>query len=299
MGARHGSLFDELWGQALDPSYAARYAHRATEEPAHGLRRLAGRPSRSAVALALVGLLLGFEMHQLGRSVGTGRASRAALVGQVRQRERDLSALQAEAQHLRDQVAAARNSRLAQTAAGSAAARQLAALEQAAAAVPVRGPGLVLTLSDPPGRPAGPAAPGQPGPVTGPLPGTGQLTDRDLQAVVNALWAAGAEAITVGGYRLGPQTAIRTAGQAVLVDFRPVASPYVVQAIGDRNALDTQFADSPVGRRLRTLHAVYGTGLKLRTADGLTLAAALPSTPRFAEVLGTSGNPAGGPGGGR
>ena len=49
---------------------------------------------------------------------------------------------------------------------------------------------------------------------------SGQVTDHDLQTVVNALWAAGARAIWVGGVRLGPQTAIRTAGQTILVDFR-------------------------------------------------------------------------------
>ncbi len=60
----------------------------------------------------------------------------------------------------------------------------------------------------------------------------GQVTDHDLQSVVNALWGAGARAISVGGIRVGPQTAIRTAGQSILVAFTPVRSPYLVRAVG-------------------------------------------------------------------
>ena len=55
--------------------------------------------------------------------------------------------------------------------------------------------------------------------------------------MVNALWAAGAEAISINGQRLGPTTAIRFAGEAVLVDFRPVTNPYEISAIGDPDTL--------------------------------------------------------------
>ena len=52
--------------------------------------------------------------------------------------------------------------------------------------------------------------------------------------VVNALWAAGAEAISVNGQRIGPDTFVRTAGSAILVNVTPVSSPYEVAAIGTR-----------------------------------------------------------------
>ncbi len=69
---------------------------------------------------------------------------------------------------------------------------------------------------------------------------TGQnpaVRDLELRAVVNSLWRAGAEAIAINGQRIGPQTNIRLAGAAVLVNLHAVSSPYVVEAIGDPDAL--------------------------------------------------------------
>ena len=54
-----------------------------------------------------------------------------------------------------------------------------------------------------------------------------------MRSVVNELWSDGAEAIAVNGIRLTPTSAIRFAGDAVLVDFQPITSPYRIDAIGD------------------------------------------------------------------
>ena len=52
--------------------------------------------------------------------------------------------------------------------------------------------------------------------------------------VVNAMWGAGAEAVSINGQRIGPTTFVRTAGSVILVNITPVSSPYVVSAIGTR-----------------------------------------------------------------
>ena len=65
------------------------------------------------------------------------------------------------------------------------------------------------------------------------------LTDRDVRGVVNELWPDGAEAIAVNDVRLTPDRAIRFAGEAVLVDFQPITSPYMIGAIGDADELTT------------------------------------------------------------
>ena len=70
------------------------------------------------------------------------------------------------------------------------------------------------------------------------------MRDGYLQLVVNALWAAGAEAVSINGQRLGPTTAIRFAGEAVLVDFRPVTNPYEISAIGNPDALQREFLEN-------------------------------------------------------
>jgi uncharacterized protein YlxW (UPF0749 family) len=100
--------------------------------------------------------------------------------------------------------------------------------------------------------------------------------------VVNELWHDGAEAISVNDVRLTPTTAIRFAGQAVLVDFRPVTSPYTIRAIGDRNALDTAFVDSPVSSRYQTLAGARGVAFSFDQADHLELAASAAVSPQYA-----------------
>ena len=84
------------------------------------------------------------------------------------------------------------------------------------------------------------------------------MLDRDLQIIVNGLWAAGAEAIAINGERLTTLSAIRSAGQAILVDFRPLVPPYVVEAIGDPAHLQAGFATDMAGAYVQSLRDNYG-----------------------------------------
>ena len=96
--------------------------------------------------------------------------------------------------------------------------------------VPVAGRGLRIELTDAPTDDPDTQDP------------TLRVQDVDLQVVVNGLWAAGAEAIAVNGHRLTSMTAIRSAGDAVLVDLVPLSSPYKVDAIGDPVAMQPALA---------------------------------------------------------
>jgi uncharacterized protein YlxW (UPF0749 family) len=92
--------------------------------------------------------------------------------------------------------------------------------------------------------------------------------------VVNALWAAGAEAVAINDERLAPTTTIRAAGEAILVDLRPVTSPYTIRAIGDPDTLLPRFADSAAARRYQSQTAVFGIGFSVQRVGELTLRAA-------------------------
>ncbi|MFT8355889.1 MAG: DUF881 domain-containing protein [Bifidobacterium aquikefiri] len=70
------------------------------------------------------------------------------------------------------------------------------------------------------------------------------ITDVDLQQFVSKLWAAGAEAISINGYRVGVQTSVRTAGTTILVGLNSIQSPYMITAIGDTNVLQTDMSSS-------------------------------------------------------
>jgi uncharacterized protein YlxW (UPF0749 family) len=100
------------------------------------------------------------------------------------------------------------------------------------------------------------------------------VRDGDLQLVVNALWAAGAEAVSINGQRLGPTTAIRFAGEAVLVDFRPVTSPYEIRAIGNPDTLATEFLLSPEVGALAVISQTYGLRFEYAEEEELTVPAA-------------------------
>ena len=160
-------------------------------------------------------------------------------------------------------------------AAGQELAERLAQLELAAAVAPVTGPGLVVRLDDapPPEEQDGEPAPQE---------DDGRVLDRDLQDVANALWAAGAEAIAINGLRLTAQTAIRSAGESVLVDYRPITPPYTVRAIGNPKVLEPSFVDGEAGRRLATFSSLYGIELTVQRTDSQTLPGSGSPTLRLA-----------------
>jgi uncharacterized protein YlxW (UPF0749 family) len=65
---------------------------------------------------------------------------------------------------------------------------------------------------------------------------------QDIQAVVNALWAGGAEAMTIQGQRVISTTGIKCVGNTVMLHGVPYSPPYRIAAIGDpvrlRGSLD-------------------------------------------------------------
>ena len=104
-----------------------------------------------------------------------------------------------------------------------------------------------------------------------------------MRSVVNELWHDGAEAIAVNDIRLTPTSAIRFAGEAVLVDFLPITSPYTVRAVGNAGDLVTAFAQSDVASRYHTLVSADGIGFSFDEKKKLTLPAGTSVTPRFAQ----------------
>jgi uncharacterized protein YlxW (UPF0749 family) len=113
-------------------------------------------------------------------------------------------------------------------------------------------------------------------------PETGRVYDQDLQAVVNGLWAAGATAIAINGQRLTSTTAIRSAGEAILVDYRPLSPPYEVTALGDRERLEADFSGSVADRQLRALADRFGIRTDVHPKRVARLPAAGPPRLRYA-----------------
>jgi uncharacterized protein YlxW (UPF0749 family) len=271
------SLLVDMSEAALDPSYAEAAARRRSGTGRPGLslsRRLLG-------GVLLVGLGTGVAAAQAREHADEVGASRRALLTDVQDQTRTTDRLAGQAAALRAAVSTTRTQALGTDARGRDAAAQVAALELATGTVAVRGPGLLVTLAD--ASDASTSSSDRGGQA-----GNGRVYDQDLQAVVNALWAAGAEAISVNDQRVTSQTAIRSAGEAVLVDLRPLSPPYRLRAIGNVDDLEPAFVDSATARRFQTWTSLYGLGFDVRRARELRLPAAGAPDLRLARAGGTS-----------
>ncbi|MGK5113319.1 MULTISPECIES: DUF881 domain-containing protein [unclassified Geodermatophilus] len=265
MGA---SLLDQVLAETLDPAYArAAGARAAAGTVASPARRRWGQVA-VAVTMAVAGVLAAVTYDQAAGGEQGREEVRAALVADIQLESGTTDTLAAELEQLRADVTAARDDALAASAVGLQARAEVEAAERAAAAVPVSGPGLLVTLAN-----AEPDADADPVGGGGEEDPRGRVADGDLQLVVNALWAAGAEAVSINGQRLGPTTAIRFAGEAVLVDFRPVTNPYLVSAIGDPDTLRSRFLASSEVNALALISESFGLRFEFAQEDELSLPA--------------------------
>lgn len=241
-----------------------------------------GRRWYDAPAVVIGCLLVGFTLvvAYIHTNRGAPEAAKVhdSLVARVRAAEAQGATLAAQANTLAAQVNSVRSSALR----GSGAL--LADLDRdllLAGQIAVTGPGLQVVLAEPPAATAT-AVPGRVGTV--PIGAGNTLTDRDVQSVVNELWVDGAEAISVNDIRLTPTSAIRFAGQVVLVDFSPITAPYTVRAIGDADRLATNFASSQVASRYATQSSAIGIGFTFTEVAKLALPASPESALRYATV---------------
>jgi uncharacterized protein YlxW (UPF0749 family) len=199
------------------------------------------RPSAWTALVPVVALAAGLLFATSGRTaLGTDlRAGEVADLTQlIEQRERALSLqldeladLEARVQGLTGEVGR-RNGDVA------AAQDEGTKGELSAGLVALRGPGLVITLDDAPSRPDGSLP-------TDARPDDLVIHQSDVQAVVNALWAAAADGVAVMDQRLIATSAVRCVGNTLLLQGRTYSPPFVIAAIVDVDAARAQLAASP------------------------------------------------------
>ena len=145
---------------------------------------------------------------------------------------------------------------------------------------PVTGPGVQITLSD--------APPGQI--PAGATPNDLVIHQQDIDDTMNALWAGGAEAMTVQGVRVTSRTVIRCIGNVILVDGTSFSPPYVIQAIGDPETLRATVTANPRMVNFQVYVTKYGLGWDLQTKSSLSFPPATTSlTANYATVEDTNG----------
>ena len=272
------SLLRSLLSDHLDPGYAAAAEVRAAD----GNGRTWWQASMWQICGALVIAAVFAAAVAQARSTAPGvRETQHVLAGSVKSAQATTNDATVQRNALAAQVDTERRSRLEGDERGQQLLGSLDQANFAAAATPVIGPGLTITVTDP----------GMSKDLTDVskerLPGNKQvILDRDLQLLVNSLWVSGAEAISVGGVRIGPNVTIRQAGGGILVDNQPISSPYVILAVGPPHAMQDVFDRSPGLQRLRLLEISYGVGVNVSSGDGLTLPAGSVRDVNFAKRIG-------------
>ena len=289
------SLLDQVLAETVDPAYARAAADRRARAAAAGGGTGEARSRRRsdvlvAVTLVAAGLLAAVAYREAAVGAQGREQVREALIDDIRLQSATSDDLAEQLDELTLEVTRTREEALDASAVGKTALDRLAAVEMAAGAVAVTGPGLQVTLGNA-------AADADSDPVGGSpeIALAGLVQDSDLQLVVNALWASGAEAISINGQRLGPTTAIRQAGGAILVDFRPVASPYEVSAVGDQDGLVNGFLSSPEATYVAGLERDYGLTFQYARSDELSLPAGAKAELRAARPLDPSADPSAAP----
>jgi uncharacterized protein YlxW (UPF0749 family) len=275
------SLLRALLSEHLDPGYAAAAQRRAERPtPANSRSRAAGWLWQ-ALAAMLVATVFAAAVAQ-ARSVEPGvRSAQQLLARSVRASEEVDTKLAQQRSALSSKVDDIQRLALTDDAEGQRLLSSLDQLSLAAASTAVIGPGLTVTVTDPG------ASPNLSDVSKQRVNGSRQIIlDRDLQLVVNSLWASGAEAISVGGVRIGPNVTIRQAGGAILVDNNPTSSPYTILAVGPPHAMRDVFDNSPGLQRLRLLEVSYGVGITVNVSDGLSLPAGSVREVKFAKQIG-------------
>jgi uncharacterized protein YlxW (UPF0749 family) len=185
----------------------------------------------------------------------------------------DLIAAQRRSVDAEERKAAALRAEVARAQAAAASGNTLVASAQAradgvapaAGLTAVTGPGVTVRLDDAPHKDGVPPASSNPDDLV--------VHQQDVQAVVNALWAGGAEAMTLMGQRVISTSAVRCVGNTVVLHGRVYSPPFVISAIGDPDGLRTALDEEPGVEFFRTFVDKYGLGYDVTTSAHLHLPA--------------------------
>ncbi len=204
-----------------------------------------------AAALLVLGFLVAAQLSAEGPRIRYTSQERAPLVETVLGLQEQQDALKARILELRTQIGTLEAQLPASAALEHELNDELGRARLAAGLVQLTGPGVVFRLEDSEG--------------SGSASGDGLVTARDVRTLVEELWLAGAEAVSINGERVVTGTAILDIGNSILVNSAYLAPAYEVRAIGpsdlyDRVTASVSFADFVRGR-------IDPSGVRLSVAE--------------------------------
>ncbi len=266
-------LLTNVMEHSLDDGYAEASARRAADGQA-GMPRTLKAKLGFAACLVLAALVVTLGAAQARVAAPVLAKERQELIDRIDAETAAADTLASQVEEVRDDVSERQRKALQEH--GGDQGELVALLS---GATPVRGPGVKVVVDD-----AEDTAQGGGGArETSSFSDTGRVRDRDMQRVVNGLWQSGAEAIAINGQRLTALSAIRAAGDAILVDNRPLVPPYTVLAVGDGKKLGAAFRDSADGQYLQSLKDTFDIRTSISVQEKVDLPAAPSLIVRTAE----------------
>lgn len=244
----------------------------------HTGRHRARRSWLSALAVGLVLALAGYLLAvniRVNRSV-TVSSDTAQL---VEERVRRVAALRQQVNDMSAEIDALRDL----TSGGAASDNDTSDDGDAGAGTvlpAVAGPGVTVTLDDSPIWQQKVAESGSSANINDYV-----VHQQDIESVVNALWAGGAEAMRIQDQRVLPTTAVRCVGNVLLLEGRKYSPPYRISAIGPRDRMVAVLNASPSVRIYQQYVKSDGLGWTLEQPNSLRFPAApLLQSLRYASV---------------
>ncbi|MER6637955.1 DUF881 domain-containing protein [Streptomyces microflavus] len=267
------SLLNNVMDHSLDDGYAEASARRRADGSA-GLPRTLKSKLGLAAGLVVAALVVTLGAAEARVSAPVVAKEREELIDRINAETRAADTLESDVDKLRTDVSERQRKALERH--GGDQGELVALLS---GATPVDGPGVKLVVDDAKNTDQGGGGPRE----SSSFADTGRVRDRDMQRVVNGLWESGAEAIAINGQRLTALSAIRAAGDAILVDNRPLVPPYTVLAVGDGKNLAAAFQDSADGQYLNALKESFDIRTSLSEQAKVRLPAAPSLIVRTAE----------------
>jgi uncharacterized protein YlxW (UPF0749 family) len=239
-------------------------------------------PWRFGVPLVclLAGLLLA-ATHGVSGGAEIRRSDAPRLVDLVREAQSSVSRLSTERDALTKKLDSLHGR--STDAALAAMLRRSAELAGEADMDPVHGPGLVVTLQDAQRD------------ANGRFPRDASPDDlvvhqQDIQAVLNALWSAGAEAIQMQDQRIIATSVPRCVGNTLLLNGRTYSPPYTITAIGSAPAMQAALAAAPLVTLYKQYVVRFGLGYQEDVKPDVRIAGYTePVRMHFAQPLGPVG----------
>lgn len=183
---------------------------------------------------------------------------RYKLADLIEHQQRSAAELRREVARLRAEVDAERRAREARSGGTAEQAEAMAAVTEVAGLSALQGPGIKITLED--------------SNLREPPPGASVndlvIHSQDVQAVVNAVWRAGAEAVSINGQRLVSTSAVLCVGNTLLLNGTVHSPPYVISAIG---ASRDRVEGDRLVRRLKSDSEAFGISVSIERASKLEL----------------------------